>query len=402
MSVQAAQLPLEPALGRAPRVFSGSARTYSQRLFAVVCVLLGLGLLVQASHAATTVPAERFQDVLISQVALRASALVLLLAVARLGLARLRACIPALTVLSLIALVLCYVPGIGASRNGSWRWIELGALSFQPSELARIVAVLWVADRCVRLTPAQRADLRHTLPMLAMAAAFFLLIVGEVDLGGALILACCLLATMFVGGVNVRALLTTLVPLMSLALVVAWTCVPYVQRRIGMFLGRETSSQVQEGLAAIGRGGLAGLGLAQGVARNRGVPYLDSDFVLAQVGEEFGWLGALLVLGLFAALLWNGLGLVQSLSDRFLALASFGAIVSIALQAMVHIQVVSGLAPPKGMTLPFISHGGTSLFVSSLCAGLAIGCGLHQPASQRRIDRTRLSPLVPKAVSRNP
>ncbi len=358
--------------------------THAMRVFAVVAALMGLGFLVQASHAATTMAPDRFLPTLIEQALLRAGALIALLAAARVGLNRLRPCIPALTVLVLVALVLCYVPGVGASKNGSWRWIDLGVVAFQPSELARVIAVLWIADRCVRLGPQVGQGLRPALPMLAVTAAFFLLIVGEVDLGGALILACCLLATMFVGGVSARQLVGTLVPMMGAALAVAWMFVPYVQRRIGMFLGHETSTQVQEGLAAIGRGGLAGLGLSHGVARNRGVPYLDSDFVFAQIGEEFGWLGMLLVLGLFAALLWNGLLLVLSVSDRFLSLASFGLLISIGLQVMVHVQVVSGLAPPKGMTLPFISHGGTSLFVSSLCAGLAIGSALAAPPRSTR------------------
>jgi cell division protein FtsW len=358
------------------------------RLFGCVAALLGLGLLVQTSHAATTLSPERFLPQLGNQAALRALALLVVLGAARLSPARLRPCVPAATVGALLALVLCYVPGIGAAKNGSWRWIDSGLFSFQPSELARIVAILWVADRCVRLGPRVRESLAGVLPLLGMTGLFFVLIVCEIDLGGALLLACCLLATMFVGGASARHLAGALLPLMAGALALGWATVPYVRARIGMFLGQQKSGQVLDCLAAIDQGGWFGMGLGHGTARQSGVPYLESDFVFAQVGEELGWLGMLLVLGLYVALLWNGLQLVLALRDRYLALASFGLIVSIGLQAMVHVQVVADLAPPKGMTLPFLSHGGTSLLVSSLCAGLAIGSARSDRAESGAARRT--------------
>jgi cell division protein FtsW len=109
------------------------------------------------------------------------------------------------------------------------------------------------------------------------------------------------------------------------------------------------------------------------------VPYLDSDYVFAQVGEELGLAGLLLVLGLYAFFLWSALRLVLSISDRYAALAAFGLLVSVSLQAMLHVQIVSGLAPPKGMTLPLVSDGGTSLLVSCLAVGLALGAVRSRP-----------------------
>ena len=110
-----------------------------------------------------------------------------------------------------------------------------------------------------------------------------------------------------------------------------------------------------------------------GDARNQGVPYLDSDLVFAQVGEELGVLGLVLLVGLYLAFAWYSLRLVLSIPDRYEALAAFGLLLCTALQAMLHMQIVSGLAPPKGMTLPFLSDGGTSLLVSCLAVGLALG-----------------------------
>jgi cell division protein FtsW len=116
-----------------------------------------------------------------------------------------------------------------------------------------------------------------------------------------------------------------------------------------------------------------GAGFTHGGFRNHGVPYLASDYAFALVGEELGVLGLWLVLALLCAFLWFSLRLVLSIADRFEALACFGLLVSVGLQAMIHVQVVSGLAPPKGMTLPFLSDGGTSLVVSSMAVGLALG-----------------------------
>jgi cell division protein FtsW len=148
-------------------------------------------------------------------------------------------------------------------------------------------------------------------------------------------------------------------------------------------------------MQADARGGLLGVGYGRGLYRNSGVPYQDSDYVFALVGEELGLLGVALTLGLFLALAWYSLRLVLSIPDRFGALAAFGLLLSVCVQAMVHLQVVVGLAPPKGMTLPFVSDGGTSLFISSLAVGLALGAaragGDHRTSPAARVRRAARS-----------
>ena len=149
--------------------------------------------------------------------------------------------------------------------------------------------------------------------------------------------------------------------------------VPYIRERIAMWFGQVENQQVSGTLEALSSGGIFGAGFAHGGFRNDGVPYLESDYLFALVGEELGLVGMWLVLALWLSFLWFALRLVLSLRGRYEALASFGLLVSVALQAMVHVQVVSGLAPPKGMTLPFLSDGGTSLLISSISVGLALG-----------------------------
>jgi len=353
-------------------------------LFAVVLALSAFGLVVQASHAATTLAPGEFLAQVGMQAWFRCAGLLLLLLAARVGPSGIRRALPALTVASAALLVLVFVPPIGTVVNGSHRWVDFGVVHFQPSELARVVVVLWIADRCVRLGPRVRDVRQGVAPILALGLAFFALVASETDLGGAMLLLLCLFATMWVGGARPTHVVGTFSCVASAALVLGFALIPYIRRRIEMFFGHGTNQQIADSLAAMASGRWFGVGLGQGLYRNQGVPYLESDFVFAQVGEEFGLAGMLLVLGLVCAFLWFSLRLVLSIRDRFDALASFGLLVSTALQAMLHLQVVAGLAPPKGMTLPFVSHGGTSLVVSSIAVGLALGAARRAPPAQAR------------------
>ncbi len=347
------------------------------RLFLVVLALMGIGFLVQISHAATTRSLAEFATEMRSQALFRLAAVGVLLLGFRIGPAGVRRFLPHLVLACGIALVFVFVDPFRAPRNGAFRWLELDALgiplAFQPSELARMALVLWVADRCVRLGSLVFDLRRGVLPMLVLALSFFLLILVETDLGGAMLLLICVLSTMWVGGARLLPVGASLVAIGGGAITAASAFVPYIRDRIAMFFGHVQNDQVDQTLDALSSGGLAGTGLTHGAFRNHGVPYLESDYVFALVGEELGLLGMWLVLALVCAFLWFSLRLVLSLRERFEALASFGLLVSVGLQAMVHVQVVSGLAPPKGMTLPFLSDGGTSLIVSSLAVGLALG-----------------------------
>lgn len=347
----------------------------AQRLFFVVLGLLAFGLIIQVNHAATTQSAEAFWSLMTSQMWFRLAALGALFVGMRLGPQGLRRFIPALTVLSFLALVLVYVPGFAASKNGAHRWIEIPFihLSFQPSELARIVMILWVADRCIRLGP-DIADMRRgVLPMLAIGFAFFFTILLETDLGGSLLFLVCFVSTMWMGGADLFKVAGPVIGIGGTAVLLVLTFVTYIRHRLMMWLGHATNHQVEKSADAMASGDVFGVGLGQGLYRNSRVPYLDTDYVFALVGEELGLFGMFVLLGLFVAFAWFALRFVLSIKDRYAALCAFGLLLSVCVQAMVHMQVVTRLAPPKGMPLPFISHGGTALVVSSLAVGLALG-----------------------------
>jgi cell division protein FtsW len=343
-------------------------------IFLVVLSLLGLGLILQVNHAATTAPLDEFWKIFGDQLFFRIGALLALLVGFRIGPEGLRRTIPALMVFCCLALIAVYVPGLADPRNGANRWVSvLGLFSFQPSELARIVGVLWVADRCMRLGDDVRDLRKGVLPMLAVGFAFFFLILGETDLGGAMLFLLCFLGTMWVGGAQFVHVAGPLVGIGGTAALLVITFVTYIRNRVAMFLGHTSNHQVDHSADALASGDLFGVGLGQGQFRNARVPYLETDYVLALVGEELGLIGVWAVIGLLLCFAWFSLRFVLSIKDRYCALAAFGLLLSFALQSMVHVQVVTRLAPPKGMPLPFLSHGGTALLVSSFAIGLALG-----------------------------
>jgi cell division protein FtsW len=347
----------------------------AQALFRTVLALMGFGLLMQASHAATTLDPAAFRAALQGQVLFRCGAVLVLLVACRLGPHGLRRFLPALFVLSALSLVLVFVEPFAATRNGAHRWLQvpLTGVSFQPSELARVVMILWIADRCMRLGPRVRDMKEGVLPMLFTGLGLCALILIEPDFGGAMLFLISFCATMWVGGARPVHVAGSLVGFGGGALLVAVSFLSHVRNRIEMWLGDVHNHQVDRTAEAIASGNWLGVGLGQGLFRNARVPYLDSDYVFALIGEELGLLGLLVVVGLFACFAWSSLRLVLSIRDRYRALAAFGLLLSVGLQAMLHMQVVTRLAPPKGMTLPFVSHGGTALIVSSLAVGLALG-----------------------------
>jgi cell division protein FtsW len=358
-------------------------------LFGIVLGLLAVGLVVQASHAATTTSPEVFWSILRSQILFRVAAIGALLVGVRVGPQGLRRHIPALTIACGIFLLLVFVPGVGDPRNGAHRWLQIPflGLSFQPSELARIVMVLWVADRCIRLGDGVQDLRRGALPMLGIGLVFFAAILVETDLGGAILFLCCFLATMWVGGARLRQISGPVVLVAGGAAASLVLFVSYIRHRIEMWLGQASNHQVARTAEAIASGDLFGVGVGQGLWRNARVPYLESDYVLAQVGEE---------LGLFGGFTWLAIRLSLSIRDRYAALCAFGLLLSVALQAMIHAQVVTALAPPKGMPLPFVSHGGTALVVSSLAIGLALGAARRDPGT-READARAPAPALDRA-----
>jgi len=344
------------------------------RVFFCVLGLMAIGFLVQLSHSATTTQPDQFMLRLKGLLQFRLLALGVLIAAFHVGPSRLRHLLPVLTLLCIALLIAVYMPGINAEANGSRRWIRLPfiGLTLQPSEVARVVMILWVADRCVQLGPRVQEGRRY-LPMLIFGLGLFAAILGQPDLGGGMLFLLCFVCTMWVGGARPAHVAGSLGAAGGGALVVGFSAFAYTRERIAVWLGDSSNDQVSRTAEAMASGDFLGVGLTHGGWRNNGLQYMQNDYAFSLVGEELGLLGVVIVIGLLLAFAWNALKLVLSIPDRFNALVAFGLLVSVAFQAMLHIQVVTGLAPPKGINLPFISDGGSSLVASCLAVGLALG-----------------------------
>ena len=362
-----------------PRV--ADATIEARRLFYAVLALMALGFLLQASHAATTLPEDLFQQHLAKLAGMRGVAILIVVGLWQLGTERLKPLAPALAIVALLLLVAVFVPGLQARINGARRWVDLPLLPFnlQASDVARVLGIVWLARRCEDLGPRVEEGLHGYLPTLGMGLVFALLIFLEPDLGSTVLLGVTWGSVMWVAGFQQRHIATSAAALGSAALVAGATMFSHVRDRLAIFMGEATNDQVSGSARAFSSGGFWGVGLGQGQARLAGLQYQQTDFVFALVGEELGLFGALLVVGAYMVVLWSGLRIARSVESPFAALAAFGLTVGVCLQALVHISVVTRLAPPKGMTLPFISDGNTSLLASSLAVGLILGATRRSP-----------------------
>jgi cell division protein FtsW len=256
-------------------------------------------------------------------------------------------------------------------ENHARRWFRAGALSFQPSEFAKLAGVVFLADLAARKGEGMRDFRRGFLPAFAGLLLPAGLVLAEPDFGTAIYLLLVFTALLAVGGARIRHFLVALAIAAPLFVAVAWSKFDHVRARLATLAGRPTY-QVEQSIVAIGSGGILGRGLGEGEMKRGFVPLGHNDFVFSILGEETGLVGALLVLGLFGAILHAGLRAAQGLQGNpFASLLVFGVVFAIGLQAAINLAVVTGLAPPKGISLPFVSAGGTSIAVLATGVGLA-------------------------------
>jgi len=300
-----------------------------------------------------------------------------------------------LLILTALAMVLVLVPGIGRMAGGARRWIDLGLVRFQPAELAKVALVLYLARSLSRKRERIKLFSIGLLPHLLVAGALMAFSLLQRDFGTAVLLALVLFALLFAAGARVSYLLGAGL----LSLPVAWQVVagtPYRLERIRAFLDpfqhREGAGfQMVESLLGIGAGGWLGQGLGQGKGKLFYLPAAHTDFIGAVVAEEVGLLGLGLLLLLYGLLAWRGFRAAFRAPDAFGCYAALGLTVLITAQALVNLSVVLVLLPTKGLTLPFVSYGGSSLITLLAASGvlLAISSGrggfLRSPVQAVRV-----------------
>ncbi|MEO8434739.1 MAG: putative lipid II flippase FtsW [Pyrinomonadaceae bacterium] len=260
--------------------------------------------------------------------------------------------------------------------NGAHRWIRFGGFSVQPSEAAKLALAIFLAYFLEKHAGDETSFWRTLLPCLLVLGVLAALILKEPDLGTALMLGIVCFVMCYAAGVRVLHLGLVSLP-MLLGLVAMLIFTPFRMRRLVTFLDPWADPlgngyQVVQSLISIGSGGPHGLGFAQGKQKMFFLPFAHSDFIFAVVGEELGLLGALVVVGVFAIFLWRGMRAALRAPDRFGMLLGIGLVVGIVAQALFNISVAVALLPAKGIPLPFISYGGSSLVPTLAAAGILL------------------------------
>ncbi|HEX6190352.1 MAG TPA: putative lipid II flippase FtsW [Pyrinomonadaceae bacterium] len=260
--------------------------------------------------------------------------------------------------------------------NGARRWIKFSGFSAQPSELAKLSLAIFVAYFIQRRAGEEQSFWKTFLPCLFVLGIVAALVVKQPDLGTAMMLAIIVFTMCYAGGVRVRHMLFAMVPaLLFIGNMLIFT--PFRMKRLSAFMdpwadAQGTGYQVVQSLIAVGSGGQNGLGFAQGRQKLLFLPFAHSDFIFAVIGEELGLIGALIVVIVFAVFLWRGMRAALRAPDRFGMLLGIGIVVGIVAQAMLNISVVLALLPTKGIPLPFISYGGSSLVPTLAAVGILL------------------------------
>jgi cell division protein FtsW len=347
-------------------------------LFAIVVVLNLFGLLMVLSASAVTAlyeygsPWYQFQR----QFMWLSIGSVALLVALRIDYRRWRRLSGWLLAASVGLLVLVLVPGLGVNVNGSSRWLGYGQLRMQPSEMAKLAVVLFVADLLARRGDKVRdwrLGLKPVMVVFFVVAVLFLL---QPNLGTTVILATVVLIMLYVAGTPLRPLGVT-VGILGVGAVVLAFIEPYRFRRLMAFRDPwadplNTGFQTVQSQTGIANGGLLGTGLGEGRAKWGFLPEAHTDFIYAIIGEELGLLGALTVVGLFVALGLLGVRVALRAPDRFGMLVATGVTAWILVQAFVNVGAVVGVLPITGVPLPFVSAGGSSLVFTMAAAGILL------------------------------
>ncbi len=290
----------------------------------------------------------------------------------------------------LVLLALVLIPGVGRNVNGSQRWLPLGLINLQPSELMKLAAVLYAADYTVRKAAFMHSVKQGFLPMLiAMVLTGFLLL-QEPDFGALVVVIAIAMSVLFLGGLNFTIFVVLLVGLLISFVLMIWLS-PYRLQRIVGFMDPWADPfgkgyQLSHALIAFGRGQWTGLGLGGSVEKMFYLPEAHTDFLLAVIAEELGFVGVAAVIALFAALVIRAFQIGRAaakLEHHFCALMAMGIGVWLGVQACINIGVNVGLLPTKGLTLPFLSFGGSGIVANCMAIGILLRVDYETRALQR-------------------
>lgn len=365
-----------------------------QKLLFFLVALMGVGLVLVFSASSVT-SLERFND---KFYVVKIQAMWMLIGVFAAYIFTLvdyrqlqRLAVPLLGI-TVVLLVLVYVPGLGRRVHGATRWLVIwGRLGVQPAEIAKLATILFLSDNLARNYRKRHSFREHLLPNLLVLGCVAALILRQPNLS-----MCTLILA--VGFLTILVAHQNLVHLAGLCMAGAATFLillyaePYRLRRLMVFVDpfadpSGAGYQITQSLMALGSGGFSGVGIGQGLQKMKYLPFVNTDFIFAVLGEEMGMMGALAVIALFLGFLWRGFRIALHAPDLFGLLLAYGITVSILLQALINMAVVIALVPTTGVPLPFISYGGSNMLFTLASVGVL----LNISGASERDTMTKLS-----------
>lgn len=354
-------------------------------LFATI-LLVGIGV-VMVYSASAVLAGDRYDDTyyfLKKELLFVVAGFSGLIAMMRVPYGHLRKVVYPLLGISLLLVVLAYIPGFRSVASGAARWVRFGSVRFQPSELVKLAMVIFLAYSCEKKAGKMKSFAVGFLPHIFIGGAVILLVLGQKDFGAAFIIGSLVAIMLFVSGVRVTYLVSMVVAAIP-ALYFAIASVGYRRRRILAFLDPWSDRygsgfQIIQSLIAFQQGGLLGRGLGEGQQKLFYLPEAHTDFIASVIGEELGLIGMVIVLALFAVFCVRAFMTAWHAPDLFGRYLAFGITVLFGWQFLGNLCVVMGLLPTKGMVLPFVSYGGSSLLVSLLAVGILLNVSSYRKA----------------------
>jgi len=360
-------------------------------LAATIVGLIAFGV-VMVYSASAVYASNMFDDgyhFLVRQTVFAAVALVLLVLFTRIDLSLLRrSTYPVLLVA--VVLMIAVALGLGRSAGGATRWLAIGPVNVQPAELAKLAMIMWLAHSLAKKAHRVRTFSIGFLPHVLVAALLMLLCLAQPDFGSAVMIALLTFVVLFAAGAKAGYLLGCVL----IALPIGYAAIassPYRMRRIKAFLEpfehrQGAGYQITESLMSFGSGGWTGVGLGDGRQKLLFLPEAHTDFISAIIGEELGFVGVVLLCAAFAWVVARGLRAGWRAQDEYAGYLAVGMTLFIGLQAFTNLAVAMGLLPTKGLALPFVSYGGSSLLVNAAAAGIILN------TSRFGVSRTVESP----------
>ena len=287
-----------------------------------------------------------------------------------------------LLIISLTLLILVLIPGIGSVRNGSRSWFGIGSFGIQPSEFSKLILIIFTSKYLYKNDRSLKDIKKGVLPILSLTILVFGLIMLQPDFGTGVVLVMIIVGLLFVAGVDFSFFIKIgIIGLIGIVILII--IAPYRLKRILSFLDPwqdplGSGFQIIQSLYAIGPGGLFGFGLGNSRQKHFYLPEPQTDFIFSIISEEFGFMGVLIVAFLFITIIYTGFKIAMKSEDLFGKYLVFGITFWIAFQAILNLMVVVGLIPVTGVTLPFLSYGGSSLMILFIAIGIVLNISRFQ------------------------